>query len=344
MTTNDIRMAFSGTSGGMLPSMNAASSQPSAHSYYIPKTYQKMNGGCGCSGNSNMGSQIQMPYNDKGCSVCNDYSLLTANTGIGTLSTANPNLDGSGTLATVLTAGANGTRIRSITIKATEPIKTGMVRLFVKKAGVGTTLYMEIPIPECPMLAATPTPAPILPMFEMRIMCDLELQNGYSLMASTQNAATFNIIAEGLNYAYPSTLPDTCCNFLQNTTNNGLGGITVANTNLDGSGTIVDIYTAGAAASAANGSKLVTIKIKALQNTHEGMVRLFISNDSGTTYYLYKEICIPETVPSAYTPSFEYTINDCFYLANGYIIAASTEKAEAFAITIEGDDWKYPIS
>jgi len=300
-------------------------------------------GGCGCGNDMKTIQMAQIQNNDSDCG-CNDYSLLTGNTGIGTLLTANPNLDGTGTLATVITAAANGTKVRSVTIKATEAVKAGMVRLFIKKAGVATTLIMEIPIPECPVLAATPTPPPVLPVFELRIACNIELRSGYSLMASTQSAYHFNVIAEGLDYAYPASLPDTCCNFLQNTTNNGIGGVNTANSNLNGTGTIANIYTAGAAGSSMNGSKIKMIKIKALQNTHDGMVRLFISNDSGTTYFLYKEICIPESVPSAYQPSFEYTINECFYLKNGYIIAASTERAEAFAITIEGDDWKYPIS
>jgi hypothetical protein len=37
--------------------------------------------------------------------TCNDYSLLTANTGIASINTANPYLDGSGNLTTVLQLG-----------------------------------------------------------------------------------------------------------------------------------------------------------------------------------------------------------------------------------------------
>lgn len=61
---------------------------------------------------------------------CQDYSLLTANTGIGDIRNANPFLDGSGNTTTILTAGANGTLIKSVIIKAAQATTTGMVRLF----------------------------------------------------------------------------------------------------------------------------------------------------------------------------------------------------------------------
>jgi hypothetical protein len=43
----------------------------------------------------------------------------TANTGMVKISTANSNLDGSGTLGTVLTGASNGTLIKTVTVKAT---------------------------------------------------------------------------------------------------------------------------------------------------------------------------------------------------------------------------------
>ena len=92
---------------------------------------------------------------------CNDYSLFTANTQITTISTANYNLDGSGTVAAVLTAGAKGTIVKSITIKAKGPVTQGMVRLYVGTSNASAiSLYKEVPVSTTPMLASTPTPAP----------------------------------------------------------------------------------------------------------------------------------------------------------------------------------------
>ena len=55
----------------------------------------------------------------------------TANTGKVLISTANSNLDGTGTLGTVLTAASNGTLIKAITVKAQVNTTEGMVRLFL---------------------------------------------------------------------------------------------------------------------------------------------------------------------------------------------------------------------
>ena len=57
----------------------------------------------------------------------------TPNTGLATINTANSNVDGSGTLGTVLTADANkkGTFIKSVTVKASTDTAQGMVRLFI---------------------------------------------------------------------------------------------------------------------------------------------------------------------------------------------------------------------
>lgn len=61
---------------------------------------------------------------------CNDYSQLTANTGLANINTAHPLLDGTGSTK-VFTAGGKGAIIKSVTIKATYPTTKGMVRLFI---------------------------------------------------------------------------------------------------------------------------------------------------------------------------------------------------------------------
>ena len=275
---------------------------------------------------------------------CNNYSLLTANTGIATISVANPSLDGSGTTVSVITAAANGTIVRSVTIKAIAPVRDGMVRLFIKRPNGPSSfiinLYEEIAITVAPRAAIVPIPAPQYAMFETILVGDLKLKSGEELVASTQNADTFNIIAEGVDWTYPVTTPDVCCNFEQIAAATGNGSVSTANTALDGSGTIENIFTADPDA---NGAIIRSIAIKALQSTHQGMVRLFISPD-GSTWSLMREVWIPQTMQSSYKPSFNRVEVMDFKLEAGYSIGASTQNAEGFAINIEALDWTYPVT
>lgn len=274
---------------------------------------------------------------NSGCG-CNDYSLLTANTGIAQVDTANAFVNGNGTIATVLTAAAKGTIVRSVIIKAIQPVTMGMVRLFVQGSGE-TSLYKEIPVTVTPALNATPTPAPILPMFEVDLDGGLKLESGYLLLATTLTGQTFNIVAEGLDWVYPATLPDTCCNFKQEEALNGIKTISTANTNLDGSG-VTTIYTAPPAPS--NGVCIKSVTIKALQGTNEGMVRLYVGATTGT-YRLIKEIYIPQTNPGAFDPFFKQVVDIDFNLQAGYVLGATTQLSEGFALTVEAVEWSYPI-
>ena len=123
----------------------------------------------------------------------------TPNTGIGQISTANTNRDGTGTIGTVLTAGASGSRIDAIDIKATGTTTAGMIRLFVHN---GTTAYL---LTEVPVLAITPSST--TPSWEAQLntnsmsqVLPIILPTGYSLRAATNNAETFNVIAVGGNF------------------------------------------------------------------------------------------------------------------------------------------------
>jgi hypothetical protein len=110
--------------------------------------------------------------------------------GIATVSTANTNLNGSGTLATVLSAGTGGTKIIEVTVQAAGTVTSGMVRLFVFD---GTTNYL---FDEIPVSAAIPS-ASSTAYRTYRIYDNFVLPSGYSLRASTSNAETFNIMAWG---------------------------------------------------------------------------------------------------------------------------------------------------
>ena len=261
---------------------------------------------------------------------CNNYSLLTAHTGILTISAAAPSLINPGTLSYVIAGAANGTIIRSITIKAIAPVSDGMIRLFIRRnSGLSFlfTLYREVIITETPDAFVVPIPTPQYTMFEAVLLGDLQLKSGEALVASTQNADTFNIIAEEVDWSYPNPAPAT-----------GNGNVSVATAALDGSGTIQNIFAAG---SGANGATIKSVVIKALQSTHEGMVRLFISPD-GSTWSLMREVWIPQTTQSAFEPSFKQVLDMNFKLEAGYSIGASTQNAEGFAITVEATNWAYP--
>lgn len=120
----------------------------------------------------------------------------TPKCGIGQISTANTNRDGTGTIGTIFTAGASGSRIDAINIKATGTTTAGMIRLFIHD-GTNARLLTEVPV-----MAITPSGT--LPSWEAQLntntmtqVLPLVLPTGYSLRAATNNAETFNVIALG---------------------------------------------------------------------------------------------------------------------------------------------------
>jgi hypothetical protein len=116
--------------------------------------------------------------------------------GVAVISTANTNRDGTGTIGTVFTAGASGSRIERIVIQATGTTTAGMVRLFLHD-GTNARLYEEIAV-----LAITPSGtvtafAFTIEAYSTPTYMPIVLPTGWSLRASTNNAETFNVIAIG---------------------------------------------------------------------------------------------------------------------------------------------------
>ncbi len=107
----------------------------------------------------------------------------------GQVSTANTNRDGTGTIATIFTAGASGSRVDDILVTATGTTTAGMVRLFLQD-GTTARLWQEIPV--------TPvTPSGTVPAFTFTLLNQaLMLPSGWSLRASTNNAETFNVFVD----------------------------------------------------------------------------------------------------------------------------------------------------
>jgi hypothetical protein len=114
--------------------------------------------------------------------------------GIAQISTANTNRDGTGTIGTVATAGAQGTLIELIRVKATGTTTAGMVRLYIHD-GANARLLAEISVS-----AATPSATVQTFEDELTPTTPLVLPSGYSLRASTHNAETFNVFAVGGHY------------------------------------------------------------------------------------------------------------------------------------------------
>lgn len=115
----------------------------------------------------------------------------TPNTPAVTISTANANRDGTGTIATVFTAGASGSRIEDITLKAQGTTTAGMIRIFLHD-GTTARLWREIQVPAI-------TPSATAPSWELRFPVYLFLQSGHSLRASTEKAESFTVVANGGN-------------------------------------------------------------------------------------------------------------------------------------------------
>lgn len=124
----------------------------------------------------------------------------TPKIGTAVVSTANTNRDGTGTLGTVFTAGASGSRLDTIEVQATAPTTAGMVRLFISD-GTNHRLFAEVPV-------VAVTPSATVPAFSALVAGNAQglvnnvplpfsLPTGWSLRAATHNAESFTVIGFG---------------------------------------------------------------------------------------------------------------------------------------------------
>ena len=111
----------------------------------------------------------------------------TPRAALGQVSTANTARDGTGTLATIFTAGSSGSRIDDIKIQATGTTTAGVVRLFLHD-GTNARLFAEI-------LVSAVTPSTTVEAWSTTLLNQaIVIPSGWSLRASTNNAETFNVI------------------------------------------------------------------------------------------------------------------------------------------------------
>ena len=113
--------------------------------------------------------------------------------------------------------------------------------------------------------------------------------------------------------------------------------VSAANTNRDGTGTIVDIVTGDT-----DGTRIDSVVIQAVVTTTAGMVRLYVWNTSA--YNLFYEQAVTAITASASVACFraEVSRNDgrpLVVLPSGWKLAASTHNAEAFRVHAVGGDF-----
>ncbi|MGZ3862500.1 MAG: hypothetical protein ACXVPN_02705 [Bacteroidia bacterium] len=121
---------------------------------------------------------------------------FTGNTGMALISTANTNLDGTGTIVSVITGASNGTHIETITIQALGTTTRGMVRLFITDGSTYWNLVAEVDIP-------AQIQSSIDKAFSTTLHVDFNLVSGKILAASTEKGESFAIVAEGMDLTYP---------------------------------------------------------------------------------------------------------------------------------------------
>lgn len=127
----------------------------------------------------------------------NPIFLLTPNVGVAAVSTANTARDGTGTIATIFTAGANGSRINSIIIKATADPADSTVVFFLYD-GSAYHVFDEWDIGDPAAGSAT-----VASYRESRAYSSLVIPTGWSLRASITVAltsGTMQVFANGGDY------------------------------------------------------------------------------------------------------------------------------------------------
>lgn len=110
--------------------------------------------------------------------------------------------------------------------------------------------------------------------------------------------------------------------------------LSAANTNRDGTGTIVDVTSGGA-----SGSRIDKVRVSASGSTTAGIIRLFLYD--GTNNYMIKEIPVTAITPSASVAVFEaeWDADGLVLPTSSWKLRASTHNAEAFKVFAKGGNF-----
>ncbi len=116
------------------------------------------------------------------------------NVGMARTSTANANRDGTGTLSTILTAGANGSKVARIFVKATATTTAGMIRLYkTDNAGANPRLFREY-------IVTAITPSASIKTWENEELIDDDIVGGCLIKGAPHNAEQFDFIISSWDY------------------------------------------------------------------------------------------------------------------------------------------------
>lgn len=110
------------------------------------------------------------------------------------------------------------------------------------------------------------------------------------------------------------------------------GQLTTANTLFDGTGAIVDVFTAGA-----DGSKVYSVKVTAIETTSSGLINLWVHD--GSAYRLFDSAPVEVAAPGAGTAPWEFTWALNMALPSTHKLAVSTFKGEKFDVLAIGGDY-----
>ncbi|WP_375414615.1 hypothetical protein [uncultured Bradyrhizobium sp.] len=110
--------------------------------------------------------------------------------------------------------------------------------------------------------------------------------------------------------------------------------LTAANSNMDGTGTIVDVVTGGS-----SGSRIDKVRVVASGTTSVGKVRFFLYDGSNT--YMIKEVLVSAIVPSTSIEAFvaEWDADGLVLPSSSWKLRASTHNAEAFKVFAKGGNF-----
>lgn len=116
--------------------------------------------------------------------------------------------------------------------------------------------------------------------------------------------------------------------------------VSTANTNRDGTGTIVTVASGPSTAAAAGvGKRITRVSVIATGSTTAGVIRFYLSTDNGTTNRLVCERLVPAVTPSTSTTVFRTEVAELIGLmlvgGGSCLLRASTNNAETFNIVVE---------
>lgn len=113
----------------------------------------------------------------------------------------------------------------------------------------------------------------------------------------------------------------------------GLAQVSTANTNRDGTGTIVDVITG-----ATNGTRIAEIVCESTGTTTAGMIRLYLTD--GTNTRLFDEISIAAATPSASVRATRVSTiyTNLILPSSSWKLRASTHNAETINVIALGAD------